>query len=294
MDKVTLLAAIQKSGGAKQPDNEIDGLLAKLACLEQTGRYGGLIKNIKSSNDKNNFLASVFEATFAYHFESAGLSMKYEITQGNNKSGSIDFMRQMPCGMSIYFEARLLQQDDAVSTFIKEQLQKSCFSRFWQVAMNEDDERNAVMRLQSVILSKVQKPDATPIKFLRVADDIANIVVVDVSDLILGAIDVRDCLLATHGDPAVDEIYRRGIFGLFQESAPGYPTQIQAIAKSYEHIGNTLSGVLFLFKKPGSGVLDYTVEHYMMWNPRCIDQTHAASICAEIAKAIPVRSRNAE
>ena len=55
--------------------------------------------------------------------------------------------------------------------------------------MNGDDERDGVIRLQNVILSKVQKDDGTPIKFLRVSNDNVNIVVVDVLDRLLGTID---------------------------------------------------------------------------------------------------------
>ncbi|MFC3110369.1 hypothetical protein ACFOFO_20785, partial [Undibacterium arcticum] len=36
-DRPTLEAAIQASGGAQQPDDQIDGLLAKLQVLETTG-----------------------------------------------------------------------------------------------------------------------------------------------------------------------------------------------------------------------------------------------------------------
>ena len=295
MDKAKLLSALKSSGGAAQSDVEVDGLLVKLISLEKTGRYSKLMNSIASANNKSNFLASVFECTFAFQFESSGLLLVYEVKQDAPAGSSIDFLRQAACGISIYFEARLIQQDDATSKSITQQLEKSHCYQIGMVTMNsKHDELDAIVRLQNVILSKVQKNDGTPTKFLRVADNIANIVVVDVSDLILGAIDVYDCLLATHGDPAVDEIYRRGIFGLFQDAAPSYPTQIQTIATSYEHVRNTLSGVLFLFKKRNCGVLDYKLEHYMMWNHRRIDSIHAASICAEITKAIPMKSCDSE
>jgi len=287
MDKTTLMATIKNSGGAEQPDGDVDGLLEKLAYLEKTGRYGRLMANIASTNDKSNFLASVLEATFAFQFESAALPLEYEVKQDDDKSSSIDFLRRSEKGALIYFEARLLQQDDDTTKSIKDQLEKSSF---YQVAMDGQDEHDAIIRLQSVIISKVQKRDGTPIKFLRLEPDIVNLVVVDVSDLILGMFDVADCLLATHGDPGVKVEHRRGIFGLFQDPLPEYPEQIRALAKTFDHIRSTLSGVLFLFRCRGSSVLDYRVEQYLMWNPILMDQDRAKAICAEISAGVPIKS----
>lgn len=289
MDRATLLAAIKNSGGAEQPDDEVGRLLEKLTHLDQTRKFGRLMNAVASANDKNNFLASVLEATFAFQFESARLPLEYEVRQDEDNNSSIDFLRKTAPGISVYFETRLLQQENATVLAIDAQLQQS---PFYQIAMDGQDEHDAIVRLQGVILSKVQKRDGTPTKFLRVAPDIANIVVIDVSDLILGAIDLDDCLLATHGDPAVRDEHRRGIFGLFQEPLAEYPERIQAVAKTFEHMRRTLSGVLFLFRSRGAGVLDYQLEQYLMWNPRLIDQDRAKAICAEVEVAIPTRSTN--
>ncbi|OYV49606.1 MAG: hypothetical protein B7X10_01790, partial [Burkholderiales bacterium 21-58-4] len=258
----------------------------KLEFLEKTNRYGRLLTSITSSNDKNNFLAAIFEITFAFQFESAGFALDYEVKQADADGSSIDFLLRMPSGKSVFFEARLLQQDASTTKSIKEQLEDSSF---YQVAMNGQDEHDAIVRLQNVILSKVQKPDGTPTKFLYVAANVVNIVVVDVSDLILGTIDVHDCLLATHGDPAVAGVYRRGIFGLFQDPDPRYPAQIQKIAQSFEHIRNTLSGVLFSFKSSKASALDYNLQQYMMWNSRLVDDGLAKDLLLEISRALPTR-----
>lgn len=283
MDKQTLIAAIKNSGGADRPDEEVDALLVKLDILHQTSRYTRLLNCIASANDKSNLLAAVFEATFAYQFEVAGLPLEYEVKQDKNDNSSIDFLRRMNSGVSIYFEARLLQQDLATTVSIQTQLQQS---KFYQAAMNGQMEHDAIVRLQSTILSKVQKADGTQTKFFRVAADSLNIVVIDASDLILGMLDIADCMLATHGDPSVRKECRRNIFGLFQEPDLAYPAQIPAIAEHFERIRNTLSGVLFLFKSRGSGVINYTLEHYMIWNPRLIDVVCAQDVNSEISRAI--------
>lgn len=289
MDKKILHAIADKFGGTY--DEEIAGLLKKLNFIEDTGKYGRLINSILSANDKSNFLADVFEASFAFQFESSNLPLEYEVKQDETNNSSIDFLRRMDSGTSIYLEARLLQQDYATNQSIKDQLDNN---NFYRIGMNGNDNHDSIIRLQNVIVSKVQKKDGTPTKFLRINKDIVNIVVIDVSELILGAIDLHDCLLATHGDPYVEEVYRQGIFGLFQESLSGYPKVIEQIAKSYEHIRSTLHGVLFLFKAKNSGLLNYSLEHYMIWNPYLVDQKLIEKVCSEIVQAVPIKSNETQ
>ena len=117
-----------------------------------------------------------------------------------------------------------------------------------------------------------------------------NIVAIDVSSNILGAVDVCDCLLAAYGDPYVNEICRKGVFGLFQEDKPEYLPHIHDLAAKYAHIRKTLHGILFLFRKPGTCILAYQLEQFMMWNPALIDNKRAGRIYNEIASAIPPRS----
>jgi len=289
MDKKMLHAIADKFGGTY--DEEIAGLLKKLNFIEETGKYGRLINSLLSANDKSNFLADVFEASFAFQFESANLPLEYEVKQDETNNSSIDFLRRMDSGTSIYLEARLLQQDYATNQSIKDQLDNN---NFYRIGMNGNHNHDSIIRLQNVIVSKVQKKDGTPTKFLRIDKDIVNIVVIDVSELILGAIDLHDCLLATHGDPYVEEVYRQGIFGLFQESLSGYPKVIEQIAKSYEHIRSTLHGVLFLFKAKNSGLLNYNLEHYMIWNPYLVDQKLIEKVSSEIIRAVPNKSNETQ
>ncbi len=96
-------------------------------------------------------------------------------------------------------------------------------------------------------------------------------------------------MLATHGDPGVEEVYRRQAFGLFQEDRPEYPQRIHDLAAKYSHIRKTLHGVLFLFKEPETSLLGYRLEQYLMWNPALIDEAKARPILADLTRAIPVR-----
>lgn len=285
MDKKTLTSLVDNFGGAF--DEEIDGLLEKLNFIEKTGKYNKLIKSISSANNKSNFLADVFEATFAYQFEIAGLPLEYEVKQDATDPSSIDFLRRTEEGLLVYLEARLLQQEFSKTKEIKDQLEEY---QFYKAIMNGKNEHDAIVRLQSVILSKIQKKNGAPVKFLILDDSIVNIVVIEVSELILGCIDIHDCLLSTHGDPYVEEVYRRGIFGLFQQPCDQYPEHIQCVATRYEHIRNTLSGVLFAFKEQNSSLLNYNLEHYMVWNPKLVDKELAKKVCDEIVQAVPIKS----
>ena len=286
MDKNILHSIVEQFGGAD--DEEIEGLREKLNYIGNTGRYDGLIKSISAANDKSNFLAAIFEATLAFQFESAQLPLEYEVKQDSDDDSSIDFLRRMDSGISIYIEARLLQQDAATEQSIKNQLESS---NFYQIAMNGNDDRDSIIRLQSVILSKVQKKNGTPVKFLRVDKDIVNIVAINVSDLILGTIDIHDCLLSTCGDPYVDEMFKRGIFGLFQKALSGDSQEAHEIARSFVHVRNTLSGVLFLFKSSNSGSLNYELEQYFVWNRNLANDAHVEEVYSEIKRAIPMRQR---
>lgn len=288
MDKQALTDAIGRSGGKQNALDEADALWGKLVCLKKAGRYGLLLSQLAKANDKSNFLALVLEANFAYQFESQGLELTYEVKQDPQYKSSIDFVHKVPSGDSVYFELRLLQQTQSITDSIKAQLQKC---QMYSVVMGGQDEQDEVVRIQNTVLSKVQDKHGNPIKFFSTSADAVNVVVVDATDSILGTIDFHDCKLATYGDPSVKEVYRRQVFGLFQADKAEYPLQIHALAAKYAHIRNTLHGVLFLFKKPDTGILAYQLEQYLMWNPTRIDETRARSICAEVIRAIPTRQK---
>jgi hypothetical protein len=287
MDKSALLTALENSGAKSVTEKDFEGLLSKLTFLEKIGRYGKLLASIESSNDKSNFFACVLEATFAYQFETAGKPLEYEVQQDKDNPTKIDFARNLESGDTLYFEARLLQQDKPTSASIEKQLQASGTYRVAKCGAEEADD---IVRLQRVILSKVQKADGTPIKFSQAKAGAINVVVVDISGILLRQADVFDCLLAAHGDPAVDKVYRRGIFGLFQEFEKEHPERIQNLATLHAHFRNTVHGVLFVFKDDNADVLGYRLEQYLVWNTRLVNSEQMKAAYGDIASAIPQRS----
>jgi hypothetical protein len=285
MDDETLLAIIRKCGWQGAWQDQVRGLLSKLTLLEGEGGYGRLLANLVAANDKNNFVASVLEATIAFQFESAGIKLDYEIRQDPDSNSSIDFCWKSEVGKTVYFEVRLLQQDRATSDSIQRQLQ---IGNVYAVSKDGEDEKQDIVRVQQAILEKVQKKDGTPTKFLTTHEDAINIVAVDISQIILGTFDPDDCRLVTLGDPSVQPVSQRGIFGIFQAPLPAYPEYIQSLAKSYAHIRRTLHGVLFLFKHPKSESFNYSVSRLLAWNPTLVDEKTARAICSEIERALPL------
>ena len=284
LDRATIEAAIAASGGAAQPNDQVDGLLAKLQVLETSGRYSALIKGISKSNDKSNFLALLLEATFAYEFEARSIPLDYEVKQDANEGSSIDFGMKLDDGRVTYFELRLLQQDQATAKAIAKQLVKT---GAYAAAMNGGHEQREVLRVQSTILSKVENKDGKPIKFLKTNDGTFNIVVVCISDIVLGTADLYDCLIVTYGDPEVPAEYRRDVFGLFQDIRTEYPKHVQDAATRFTHLKSTVHAVLFLFRLASSGVLDYSLRQVLVWNRALTTEQSCRMVGERINTAIP-------
>lgn len=284
IDRPSLEAAILASSGVKQPDDQVTALMTKLDLLEVSGRYGGLLRSVRAANHKWNFLSALLEVTFAYQFETAGVPLEYEVRQEPDQPGTIDFRMMASTGDAVFFELRLLQQDERTTADIAEQL---AAKKEFAVAMDGEAERDAVVRLQGAILQKVQRKDGTPIKFVRAGDGVINIVVVGVSDLLLGTVDAWDCVLATSGDGAVPPECRRGVVGLFQPQSAADLEESRARIASFAHIRSTIHGVLFLFRAADGGVLDYRLEQVMAWNQGLVPEERARSLMNDISAVLP-------
>jgi hypothetical protein len=291
VDKQALEDAMTRSGWPQVWEDQFESLWSKMEHLPSRRGFQRLLSNIRSSNDKSNFVASVLEVTFAYQFESAGIELDYEVKQDSSHPSSVDFRWKVSPGLAAYIETRLLQQDKATTESIEDQLSAS---NAWSVVKDGDDDQQDIIRVQQVILEKVQKEDGTPTKFLVCDHGTINIVAVDVSEIILGMFDHEDCLLVGLGDPAVAPICQRGVFGFFQELRPEYPDRIRVLAESYAHIKKTLHGILFLFKRPKREPFNYSLEHLLVWNTSLMEKDDVAEISEQIKRALPLYKRREE
>jgi hypothetical protein len=283
VNKQSLIDAIRKSGGSQSALDEVDDMWVRVDYLQKTGRYGALLSQISNANNKSNLLALTLELNLAYQFESLGLELTYEVSQNAQKNSTIDFLRVSPGGEEIFIELRLMQQPQHIAESISGQIENT---ERYTIALDAEDDRDAVVRIKSNVLSKVQDKKGNPIKFFSIAKNAINIVAVDIADCMLGMMDIHDCMLACHGDTGVEEPYRRGVFGLFQPDMPHFPQNIHDLAKTYAHIRGTIHGILFL-DRVGVKILTYRLCHYLVWNPALIDEPTARCILADVSTAIP-------
>ncbi len=275
----TLLNAFGRMGfRADHAPGSIREFLRKLDFLSTTTRYQKLINELVTCNDKSNLFSIVLEATFAYEFEFKGKSLQYEVRQAEDLT-SIDFLRVVREDFKVYFELRLVQQRECINQAVVDQLSNS---GIYKVSLEGDDEQAEIVRLQRVILAKCQDKNGKPVKFFKTERGHYNIVVVEVTDLVLGTIDEWDCLLTIYGDAEVDDVYRCGIFGLFQTTRPSYPPRIQELYAEFAHVRSTIHGVLFLRRRPGGDQLHFRIEHCFIPNRSLLTEAEFACIEEEL------------
>jgi len=279
LELVTLRNIVTRCGGYVSQD-EIVGLKQKLDLLESKKRYSELIRNIKTANDKNNFLAHVLETTFAYQFETKGIQLQHEVQQSTMIGGSIDFMLSSTNGRSMYFELSLLQLDKATKGAIDEQLARSDFYRIVQEGSQKE-----ILRIEHTLLGKVQDAKSNPIKFANIgtAADL-NVIVIDVSKSSVIHWDRHDFEQVAYGYGA--DVEELGTFGIFQEAKSNDTDRLKEYDARFRHFREIVSGILFL-KEIGGGIIDYRLHGLTMWNPS-VSNGIRTSVSAEIEQAIPI------
>jgi len=171
---------------ANQWSEFISNFREKLYLLFETNSYNKLLKALFSSNDLNEFNSYVFEALFAYDFQSKNQPLLYEIKQLSGNDSSVDFCYKVDDQKTINFELRLVKQRKYITESIKSQLNSI---KSFEIILNGEDERDDTIRIQNLILSKCQKDDGTPIKFGKPEKDTYNFIVVNLSEIHLGMVD---------------------------------------------------------------------------------------------------------
>jgi len=263
--------------------SDVDILSTKLNILEKTKRYSLLLSELFACNDINNFKALLVEATFAHAFESAHLPLIYEVNQYKDQHSTVDFLRETQKGQKIYLEIRVTQERVQIK---KEKENQLNLKNMYSVSLNGTAEQEEIIRLQRNILAKAKDKKGNPIKFFSTEPGIYNIVVAEISEIILGTVDKSDLMLTSYGDPYVEERERRHIFGLFQKAEPNYPDHILAIADLFLQFRQTIHGILFIIKHSKSGPLDFDLLYHLIPNINLISDSEAQSLDKEIIKAL--------
>jgi hypothetical protein len=274
-----LAEAMKASGYAVEAtDTGLVPVISKLEALAGCGRFARLLEDLFACNDKANLHALLFEAIFAWHFERKGKALTYEVVQQPSGHTSIDFLHAHSRDIHVYYELRLLQRQNAITMSIEKQLsQSNCYS----VLLNRPDQQHEVIRLQQVLLEKVQDKSGKPIKFLSVDPPNHNILVVDVSQLFMSAIDRSDCVLACYGDQEIPRPCRLGVVGVFEVLHADAPPRLSDIALKYDRLRETIHGILFMRKPQASNPIDFELQSYFVPNTSVISQEAYSLIMKE-------------
>lgn len=276
------LSDAMKSSGYKVEgsDARLVPVVSKLELLSNRGRFRRLLNDLLACNNKANLHALLFEAVFAWHFEKEGRHLLYEVSQQLSGSTTVDFMHDLSQDMHVYYELRLLQQQEAITRLFEEQLHESnCFGTL----LSGSDEQREVVRLQQVLLAKVQDRKGQPIKFFTANLPNYNLIVVDVSQPLLGMIDKHDCMLACYGDETVPLPCRRDVFGLFQVPGPDTPSPFQDISIRFDWLRRTIHGILFMRRPRESNPIDFDLQFYFVPNRLLLSEKPYRLILAEVA-----------
>jgi len=213
------------------------------------------------------------------------MPLKYEIRVRKDDATSVDFLLDKTAiGKPLNIEMRLIQQRDALTKRIDEQVSRS---GQYEIHLDGAADRAETLRLQRLIFEKAVNVRGEVVKFQPRSNGY-NIVAIEVSELHLGTIDPGDCLLATYGDPAVSKWERRQLFGLFQTPREEYPKHIQEAAARYAPFRETVHAVLFLRKVPPSSSIDFRVEYLFVHNKNLMSADEAIGICRDLIRGMEV------
>jgi len=252
----------------------------KIELLSTKSNYNKLLKSIFSSNDLHEFNSYVFEALFAYDFESRGHQLLYEVKQMEYGNSSIDFCYELSESKKIYFELRNIQQRKLIIDSIEHQLSNT---NQYEILLDGADEKLETIRLQKLILSKCQKDDGEPIKFSNLSGNNLNFIVLNISELHLGGIDDADCVLTLYGDVCMNPFYRRGIFGMWQKLNSNPTVENKEYYDGFQHFRDTIHGVMFTRYMKDSGMMgkmyfDRELEYFPILNTNLLEKETCISI----------------
>lgn len=287
------LANAMKASGydVEESDDRLAPVITKLQCLADCGRFGCLLSDLFVCNDKSNLQALLFEVVFAWHFERKWKPLQYEVVQHPTGGTTVDFLQIPVRDTHIYYELRLLQQQEAITVMFEEQLQRS---NYFGTLLNGKDEQHEVLRLQQVLLGKVQDRKGKPVKFFSAAPPNCNILVVDVSQPLLGMIDKSDCILACYGDESVFPTYRRDVFGLFQVESTDAPPLFQQIARKFDHLRSTIHGILFMRRPQETNAIDFELQSYFIPNRVLLSENTYEIVSTEVASVFSPWEKKSE
>jgi hypothetical protein len=184
-----LKTIIGNAGGGGNALDYAEALHAKISTIAAYQSLSPILKQLAKAREEGDFRGRVLEVNFAEAFAQKGVILENAIKQG--RAGDVDFRWKVD-GFEVCIEMRMVSQAKALKETINKQLEMAGVS-----ATAVPDDSREIARLQREWIQK-----ATTTKFdPKPADSTINIVAVDVSELLLGTVDVADCLLVAGGNP---------------------------------------------------------------------------------------------
>ncbi len=268
-------------------------LIDRLVFLSKTNRYNKLLKLIFASNTIENFNAYIFEAFFACDFEFRKCQLFYEESKLSESNTTVDFSYKRSNRKEICFDLRLIGQRKGITDSIREQFKDSIFA---ECQLNGEGEKDEILRLQNIILSKCQDKKGNQIKFRKQAH---NFIVVFISDLILHAFDKDDCMETMYGSGNIPEHFRHGIFGLCQQLPNNASEKVKRYYSGFKNFREVMDGVLFVKKADRSNFLvkdvpvylDMNLEYFLVGNNNIIKKEEFDRITKELSSFLPQWSK---
>jgi hypothetical protein len=283
-----LIGVIKSAGGRENALAYADALLDKLNCIEATGRFAGLLNQLRTAREAGDFRGRVLEVNFAELFVRRGLDLIYCARQG--MTGDIDFQWKV-AGREIFIEMKLLGQHRDTKKEINRQLEQAGIS-----VMRIDDDLRDVVRLQRDIIQKSATRKFHP----KPRKEALNIVAVDVSELQLGNVDIADCLLAAGGNSVVSQhcdpmLCRKGVVGVFEPISDDasaeqkhWIAEVHQVPADVIHPRQYIHAAMFLFRKPQeTAALSYDLTGIIVWNAALIEADVARAVGAALHGVIP-------
>lgn len=289
MELAELLSVIRNAGGGAGATEYADSLLIKLNQLESVGRYGAMLKQLRTARQFGDFRGRVLEVNFAAMFWKNGIPLTHEPRQG--MAGDIDFRWDVG-GYHVFIELKLLRQSDVLKSIIDNQLQRS---GIYKISLGDDTPDIGRIQRDIIAKSTIRKFNPTPL------EKWINLVAIDLCELQLGGADLGDCLLAAGGNPAASQHYyresicRRNVVGVFEQAAAmmlsidqmNWICKYQKLPDFTPHPREYIHGALFLFREPqDTAALSYDLSGFIVWNPLLVTREHVEPIVRELSRVV--------
>lgn len=282
MELSELSKIISNAGGSNNAQAYAEVLLPKINRVENQQQGSKLLSQLRSARDAGDLRGRLLEVNFLDLFLQSRHTLEYGVKQSRGMAGDIDFCWDAG-SWRIFFELKLLGEAvPRVKNGVTDQ------------KLNADD----IVRLQRDLMCK-----SSTKKFNSVPEvDWINFVVVDVSELQFGTVDVGDCLLAAGGNPLVSRychgsFEREDVVGVFEKPSHKRafsPAQLKWVSEVIRppvdapHPRDYIHGALFLFRMPSEkAALSYDLSAALVWNSGLVAEDVGKEVASAIHRVIP-------